>query len=339
MRKGLIIISVCLILLGVLITALALATNGFNFREMKNENYKSDIFTVSESFTDIIIDDEFGAFDVKLKKAAAEKAEISYTAPEKSEVVYEVKNGKLIITCKDNIKFFERLFSFASETELTLMIPDAIYNGIEIDTASGDVKLNDISAVSVDIDTSSGNASLNNVKTDSLEIETSSGDVFITEVKCKVMDIDVSSGDVTIRSSEASEKTEIQLSSGDTEIISSSLGSFSHSSASGDAEISDSTFIRLTNKTSSGDIDLEDVTVSGRLDIETSSGEVDFSRIDAAEIYIDTSSGDVEGTLLSAKNFETHTGSGNVRVPAPDSSAGICRINTGSGDIEIRIIG
>ena len=64
---------------------------------------------------------------------------------------------------------------------------------------------------------------------------------------------------------------------------------------------------------------------------------MELKQFDAENIHITTTSGDVEGTLSSGKKFSVTTNSGEIDIPADTPGAGLCTVNTTSGDIEIEI--
>ena len=81
---------------------------------------------------------------------------------------------------------------------------------------------------------------------------------------------------------------------------------------------------------------LKNVSASGRICIESDTGNVKFDGSDAAEISVKTSTGNVSGTLLSEKVFITETATGRINVPAT-TSGGKCEIKTATGNISIEI--
>ena len=85
----------------------------------------------------------------------------------------------------------------------------------------------------------------------------------------------------------------------------------------------------------SGDASLERVTAAGAVTIETTSGDVELERSDAASLTISTTSGEVEGSLLTSKNFAVSSSIGRVSVPTSDPAGAPCTVTTTSGDIRL----
>lgn len=88
-------------------------------------------------------------------------------------------------------------------------------------------------------------------------------------------------------------------------------------------------------KVTTGDIELSSVH-AGKIDIKTTTGEVELASVDGGEIYIKTTTGDVSGSVLTDKTFITHTTTGDISVPR-NTSGGICKVETTTGDIDLQV--
>ena len=106
---------------------------------------------------------------------------------------------------------------------------------------------------------------------------------------------------------------------------------------SGAPGLSDSYIQSLKVLSVSGEVSLERTTAAGAVTIDTSSGDVDLERADAASLAITTTSGEVEGSLLTAKNFAVSSTVGRISVPNADPAAGPCTVTTTSGDIRLAV--
>lgn len=317
MKKLLITLSVILIIAGLAIVFIALATNGFNFAEAGKENTVTENYYIDEDFSKISANG-LGAYDIKIEPSAEEKCEIIYVGHKDILLERSVKDGTLTLELNDTRNFFLRLFSFTERLNITLRVPEKAYEKISVSTASGDVKLDGLSV-------------------GSLEIDVSSGKVLLSSLTANNISLDSSSGNISIKKTTVSGKIKAALSSGDIIINDSTAAEFEADTSSGDVELES---FKVTKAAiidvSSGEIELNG-SLFEKLVIDTSSGDVEFNRSDANEINIDTSSGDVEGTLLTGKMFDVRTSSGEARYPSDSAGGGKCYIRTSSGDIEIRI--
>ena len=183
--------------------------------------------------------------------------------------------------------------------EILVLLPKEAYDRAFINTSSGSIRLRgDLRFREAALKASSGAIQCLADVTETLSANTSSGSQYLGNVSADVLTAESSSGSIHL--SAISGKT-------------------------------------ASVKASSGTLDLDHTVLSGKLELQTSSGNIRFAQCDAADIRIKASSGDVSGSLLSEKNFSIHTSSGNVSVPAPVSGAGPCDIRTSSGDIHITV--
>ena len=147
------------------------------------------------------------------------------------------------------------------------------------------------------------------------------------------IEIDLASGDVKCFAD--AEKMEFSAASGEVRIEGVLADAAEIHTASGDVHAADAAVGDIGIDTASGEVTLKDVTVLNNAEIETTSGDVEFSGLDAGYIFIDTASGDVEGSVVKAMQYEIDTASGDIRVPVSMRDAEICRVETASGDVTI----
>ncbi len=188
-------------------------------------------------------------------------------------------------------------------------------------------------AVRVDVDASSGDVELRGLE-GGTALTTSSGDVTVSHARGNVR-VSTSSGDVTL--------TDLH-------------GPVSVNTSSGEVRLRQHGGARAEVETSSGDVELRGA--RGDLSVHTSSGEVDIDSElgKLARWSIDTGSGNVRVNLGGRPSFKLSVAStsGDIQTELPISVTGrlredrltgvvggapssrLVKIDTGSGDVEIR---
>ena len=161
--------------------------------------------------------------------------------------------------------------------------------------------------------------------------------VYLPEKQYQSLKLTLCSGDISVRDLQI-EKSEIETISGDVKVNDWNGDLLDIETTSGDVLVLNSNVRTLAAKTVSGDIEIEDLIARGAITLDCTSGDIEFERMDGAELNIETTSGDVEGSLLSVKHFVAKATSGDIDIPDSDSSAGKCSVKTISGDIEIKIL-
>ena len=258
---------------------------------------------------------------------------------------------------------------------LTVYLPQAEYEVLHAGTASGDITINlgfhfqtlltnstsgntdlsELEAEYLSAYSSSGDISIRSIQVaqdtylenvsgftraehltaSALTTASSSGDTVLEHVTSGYLNMRSVSGEMHIYSCTFSSSSYFETSSGGVEIANSACGDQTLHSVSGSVTLQSVQTIAMELRTTSGDVQLWDVLCEGNAHVETVSGEIAFSRLDAANLDFVTSSGNVSGDLLSPKIFITETSSGIVEVPHSDQNAGTCNIRTVSGDIHI----
>ena len=160
--------------------------------------------------------------------------------------------------------------------------------------------------------------------------------VYLPESEYASLNIKGSTCDVEIPAGFSFESIDISTRTGDIRVRDISADTAELYVSTGDVTVYGGKCVNFTSDGSTGDILLKDVTVSKRLFIVRSTGDVTLDGCDGGEISVETDTGDVSGILLSEKVFVTETSTGDVSVPNT-SSGGKCSIVTSTGDIGISI--
>ncbi|MBQ7226632.1 MAG: DUF4097 family beta strand repeat protein [Clostridia bacterium] len=310
-NKRLYIVALILILAGLLIALGAMVAMGFDFDKLNNVSQRTD--TVKESFHSVRISTD--SIDVRIEKSSNEKCTVTSKTIEKITVTPVVKNGVLVIECKDERAWYDYIGISNAQSRVVVSLPEAQYNELNISLESGDVSVaRGLTFAKADIGVSSGDVTFR-AGTASLTVNTESGDALLS---CNGGSINasVTSGDITVENTRCANLT--------------------LKTQSGDVELENVTAQNANIKTRSGDIEAEGFIVDGELRAEVQSGDIDLDMCDATTLVLTAQSGDISGTLLSEKIFFAESSSGDVSVPKT-TSGGTCQVTTGSGDIKFII--
>lgn len=297
-KKGAIIASLILIIAGTFIALASLSMLEFDFRQLSTSAY-NNITKDSEEMQGInCIEINMLCCNVHIVRSKNDKCRVSYNGNKSLAPSISVEGDTLKLETQDERKWYEHIGIFMLNDELTVYIPQNSCVKLYIQTASGNISIDEATLSEAEIGTSSGKIDIDNTTAEDLKLRTSSG-----KITC---------GSLTVMN----------------ELVS--------RSSSGRVMIDKAKAKEIDIKNSSGKVELADVITSGEIMIRTASGRVKMEDCDANTLDIETSSGSVSGSLLSEKIFITETSSGRVRVPQ-STSGGKCKIKTSSGSINIII--
>lgn len=299
-------VKTALILIGagaVLILA-ALVMSGFDLSRLNTMSFGAISYELEDDFQAIQIDAT--ECDVTLVYAPGVcRVETADSQWIETQVELETQAGTgdvtLVITRKDTRPWWRSFgiwWNSGTDMTITVYLPESWYDRVDIRAVSGNVDIpDDFSLGRLQVRTTSGNISSQAGVSDGLSVETVSGDI----------------------------------------AASSAAGPVSAQSTSGQILMEGVSADKLTVTTVSGDICLEGVTAEGQAVLNTTSGDIRLGAFDADAMEIKTVSGDVTGTVLSPKNFQTKTTSGDITVSPHDPAAGLCRVETTSGDVHLEL--
>ncbi|MBQ8383396.1 MAG: DUF4097 family beta strand repeat protein [Clostridia bacterium] len=244
---------VCLLLGGLLVSAVVLDQNGWldgllgnlftNGIYAEDDSYSVGNTTLSaDGITNI--DLGWGAGSVTVKVGKGSSIELTETADgtveEKDRVCWKVENGTLMIRCGKREGLLLSVFGLDyPQKSLTLTIPASLVEQlgtVRIRVASANVTAGDLHARLLEVDTASGTVKLNNVAANTIELNTASGDLYGTSLTADRMEISGASAKQSFTDCTVSGTVECDTASGSF-FYSGSLGSLDADTASGNIEL------------------------------------------------------------------------------------------------------
>ncbi|MEE3468537.1 MAG: DUF4097 family beta strand repeat-containing protein [Eubacterium sp.] len=192
-NKKLVIIAVCLLGAGLLVSGFAFAAMGFDFSKMGNQKMVTNEFEITESFKNISISGD--TEDIKFVRATDGKCKVVCYENEEELHDVTVTTGTLAIEEKHHRIWH---FGFSSDVPtITLYLPDAQYETIRIDTDTGDSDINDLKCRDFYLDTDTGDVFLKNViASGEYHMELDTGDVMFDKSDAKALFVETDTGDI-----------------------------------------------------------------------------------------------------------------------------------------------
>ena len=317
MKKAALIIATILLVAGLIIGFVALASAKFNFHAFETASLELKDYPVEAEFRGIEIHGNTEI--IRFERSSDGTAHVQCRETERNTHTVEAENGTLKIVSEETSGWRNPIEISFEKEQITVFLPKDAYETLSIETHTGDVGVPDwLTFDGAAIHTSTGDVRSDAAVKNLLSIETSTGDVFMSGASAKAIDCKTTTGAIRMTNIACEGDVRAKVSTGETFLEGLTAASF-------------------TSEGSTGDIVLENVLIGGTLSIERSTGDVALRNSDAAEVWVKTSTGDVTGTLRTEKIFVTKTSTGDVHVP-DSASGGKCSITTATGDILIRIV-
>lgn len=316
MKKGAIIavvVAFLLILAGVVLLVLGLSFAGEPTQESKLIQQE---ITINESFENISIDTE--DCDVKFAMfSGRDDCMVAFREMDGVNHSVVVEDGTLKIKMTDDRKWtdYVGIFHFGrTETmEMTVYLPAAEYDSLQVRTETGDITLTQEPAFI------------------EMVLRSGTGDISCTGVSGDVLDCMTSTGDITVHNS-VPNLMKLQSNTGDFEVSVVAGNEIHMKTNTGEVDAENVNVQMFTCQTDTGDVELEQVLAEDYLQVFTDTGRVEVDNSDAGTVNIETDTGDVSGNFLTPKWFQAYSNTGDVQVPHT-RDGGECRIQTDNGDI------
>ncbi|MEG0614664.1 MAG: DUF4097 family beta strand repeat-containing protein [Oscillospiraceae bacterium] len=316
------IISGCCIGVGIIISTILFAINGWNFfaNEKNYPNFARNHFNTEDIYEEF--DQQIKSLDIDVDYTNITIKEGDGFSVDAQNIIenslsLEVVNDKLVVKQNKKLNFFGwvnaiNAIDLLEGNMLTLTIPsDFDAEDIDIRCGAGDVVFSDLKADTISISFGLGNVETNALAADNIDISAGAGDVILGEISATSSKFNLGLGNFTINSitSEcAVTNLDFQGGLGGNEFTNASLTNSKFSLGAGD--------FLLSGKVD-GDIDVE--CGMGECEINLQGNEDDFS--------YNINGGMGEMTLNGKNSYEKHTRNGTQKF----------ELDGGAGDVIIRI--
>lgn len=307
-----------------------------NFPEKTTFGDTLRTYTAESNICGVVAD--CGPADFQILPSETGTCRVECTENETVRYAVTTENSVLHIRRADSRTVFS-FFKFyrAQRSEpVRVYLPQGAYKSLEVNTTSGDISV----PAGYTFDT----ASLHGLSGDIaccaacglLSAHTASGDIALKNIKCGAAELCAASGDVTLENIKLGKNSRIETASGKVQITNLEAGELNIEAASGNVKINNATCAALQVGTASGDAELTRTVSASTMEISTASGSIRLQSCDAASLALESHSGNITGTLNTGKIFRTSSISGKIDVPL-NSGEGLCKIETRSGSIRIKI--
>lgn len=312
-----------IILLPIILGSVLLVAGGALFAvalyKSKDNRLEHQDYKDLEAFNKFDID--LTIADFELKASTDGKATVSVDETKYDKHTVEVKDSALVIKGQDTRKWHERLFTFNffQKVKVTVFVPEGNYEEFKLESDTGDVTVpGNYTFSNIGVAVHTGNVKNSAKVTDNLKIHSSTGNISVSDVTAKNVDLKASTGNVSLKNSAIEEKVELNTSTGNITVENVTCNDYA-------------------SKSSTGSLKLDHTVVANHIEAKTSTGSVRFIASDANTINVKTNTGSVNLNLLTGKTFDCQSDTSKPKYPSSTIGAGLCKVETDTGSINITV--
>lgn len=311
--KIMIIIASSLIIIGAVMFISVLNAFNWDFYKLNTVSYGTNTHLVDEDFHSISISSQTA--DVVFVVSEDDECKVVCYEPENLNHKIYVENNELNIKVKDNRKWYEQFGIDFKQPKITVYLPDYYFDkftvkvttgdicikdnfkvnainlssttgnvtnscsasDIRIKTVTGDIKLEDISAMSIDLNVTTGSIICNNVNCDGdIITDTNTGSIYINDSQCKNLISESGTGDINLYGVISSINIRLETNTGDIIIDSCDSPDLYLKANTGDIKgslLSNKMFDASAN---TGNVNIPASADGGTCKIVTNSGDIDI---------------------------------------------------------------
>lgn len=247
-----------------------------------------------------------------------------------------VEAGTLVIGEIDTRSDIEKLKTNLSLFTRTIIVylPLGEYEALDIELDTGNVDISDgYKFASVEIETDTGNVDF---ESDAavLEINTDTGIIKVNDITAESIKLDTDIGDVTLEDITADRIT-VDTDTGDISILYSTVKeTLTATTDAGKIQLTEIGCNKLSVTNETGKTVLHSLIAGEEITVNSNVGDIKLHYSDSPLIDLKTTVGSINATILSDKQFEVSTDVGKINVPA-SAGEEVCKISTEVGDITV----
>ena len=301
-----------LVVIGSILFVCIMSALKWDFTKLSTTKYESKHHEISDTFKNISV--SVDTADIVFVPSENAVTKVSCYEEKNVTHSVTVKDGTLLIEVSNNKKWYENIGINFSSPKITIYLPENEYGTLSVKSHTGDVKIpkdfefesieisentGDVTSFAdtvkgIKINTDTGNIRLEKVSAESLSLSVSTGDITVSDVltegdiktyvstgktnikntKCKNLISSGSTGDIVLNNVVATEKFTIKRSTGDVRFNSSDAKEIFIKTDTGDVTgrlLSEKVFITSTD---TGDVTVPHSITGGRCEITTDTGDI-----------------------------------------------------------------
>ena len=278
MKKWLIIAG-CLMAAGLIVFSVGLGIAGFDFRRWGTQNMVTNTHTIEEDFISV----RLNVVTADITFAPSEDGHVKVVCYEDSKIPnsVHVEGDTLVISTKDNRKWYDHIGFNWEENTITVYLPAGEYGDLRVDCTTGDVNVPEqFTFQNATLDLTTGDTQWKAGIGQDLSVKCTTGSVAVENVLCNSLKVKTTTGDVTLDRVQAAETMAVTVSTGDVKLNRADAGEIVIKATTGDVTgtlLSEKIF---DTKVTTGDVTVPASATGGTCRVTTTTGNIDLKIAD-----------------------------------------------------------
>ena len=213
--KRLIILALCLVLIGIVISGAGVLAVNFDFSALSLTKFTTTTHTVETDFTKLSISTEIS--DVALAVSEDDTCSVVCREEENFFHTVSVENHTLTIATQDDRMWYEHIgLHFGNSHAVTVYLPKKAYESLTVSCNTADVEIpKGFSFGFAEIKTTTGDVMWRGSMVNNLAMSVNTGDIFVEDTGCQTLSAKTDTGDICLTATVATQNLTAETDTGD----------------------------------------------------------------------------------------------------------------------------
>lgn len=313
-KKFFIWLGVSSIIIGAVIFVCAMSFLKWDFSKLSTNKYQTNEYQITEEFSSVLINTSTA--NIEFVASSEDKVKVVCYEEEgvKHEVIAD--NETLKVSVNDTRKWYQHVSINFQTPKITVYMPVREYSSLTIKESTGNINLpSELKFNNIDLKVSTGAVKCLSSANELIKISSSTGDIKVENVDCGAIDLSVTTGKIEVLDVNCDADVKMVVSTGKVILTNVSCKNLVSSGKTGDISLQKVVASeKFDIERSTGDVKFEGCD-AGEIFIQTDTGDVDGSLLTEKVFIVKTDTGDVDvPNSITGGRCEITTDTGDVKI-------------------------
>lgn len=308
------IVAAALVFTGCILFGCVMAVLKWDFAKLSTNEYETNSYEINEKFLSVSVDTDTA--NIRFAPSEDTKCKVVCYEQKKLRHSVSINDGELSIKVEDTRKWYEHIgITFGTPT-ITVYLPETEYSSLAIEGSTGNVEIpKDFRFDTIDISVTTGDVTNHASAVEGIKIETSTGSILVESISAGRLALSVSTGRVTVSDVTVTNDITVNVSTGKTALTNITCDDLFSYGNTGDVNMIDLVANgKLSVERSTGYVRFDGCDAA-EICVETDTGDVVGSLLSDKVFVTKSDTGDIDvPNSISGGRCEITTDTGDIKI-------------------------
>lgn len=316
--KKWLIAAASLVTIGAIMFAAVMTAYHWDFSRLSTDQPETNTYEINEEFSNIQLNTE--TVDILFAVSDDNMCRVVCCEQKNMKHSVGVQDDTLTINAVDNREWYEHIGINLHTPKVTVYLPKAEYASLGITGSTGTIEIpKEFQFVSADISMSTGNVNLFSSVSESVIINTTTGDIRVDNISAGSLDLSASTGGIVVSDVTCKGNMKAKVTTGDVKVANVTCQNLLSTGSTSDISLKNVIATgKFSIERSTGDVVFER-SDAAEIFVKTDTGDVTGSLLTEKVFITETATGDVNvPKTITGGKCEINTSTGNIKIEIAD---------------------